>query len=39
MGKYSADQVQNAGLYRHFVDVVWFLFLCFITSGKEIICG
>ena len=30
MGKYSADQIENAGLYWHFVDVVWvFVFALF----------
>jgi cytochrome c oxidase subunit 3 len=29
MGKYSADQVENAGLYWHFVDVVWVFVFAF----------
>jgi cytochrome c oxidase subunit 3 len=29
MGKYSADGVENAGLYWHFVDVVWVLVFAF----------
>jgi cytochrome c oxidase subunit 3 len=28
-GKYSADQVENAGLYWHFVDVVWVFVFAF----------
>ena len=29
MGKYSADSVENAGLYWHFVDVVWVFVFAF----------
>lgn len=29
MGKYSADQVENAGLYWHFIDVVWVFVFAF----------
>jgi cytochrome c oxidase subunit 3 len=29
MGKYSADGVENAGLYWHFVDVVWVFVFAF----------
>jgi len=29
MGKYSGDQVENAGLYWHFVDVVWVFVFAF----------
>jgi cytochrome c oxidase subunit 3 len=29
MGKYSAVQVENAGLYWHFVDVVWVFVFAF----------
>jgi cytochrome c oxidase subunit III len=29
MGKYSADQIENAGLYWHFVDVVWVFVFAF----------
>ena len=29
LGKYSADQVENAGLYWHFVDVVWVFVFAF----------
>jgi cytochrome c oxidase subunit 3 len=28
-GKYSADGIENAGLYWHFVDVVWVLVFAF----------
>jgi cytochrome c oxidase subunit 3 len=29
MGKYSADGIENAGLYWHFVDVVWVFVFAF----------
>jgi cytochrome c oxidase subunit 3 len=29
MGKYSATSVENAGLYWHFVDVVWVFVFAF----------
>jgi cytochrome c oxidase subunit 3 len=29
MGKYSADHIENAGLYWHFVDVVWVFVFAF----------
>ena len=29
LGKYSADQIENAGLYWHFVDVVWVFVFAF----------
>jgi cytochrome c oxidase subunit 3 len=29
MGKYSGDSVENAGLYWHFVDVVWVFVFAF----------
>ncbi len=29
MGKYSADSVENAGLYWHFIDVVWVFVFAF----------
>src|SRR5215469_8019637 len=29
LGKYSGDQVENAGLYWHFVDVVWVFVFAF----------
>jgi cytochrome c oxidase subunit 3 len=29
MGKYSPDGVENAGLYWHFIDVVWVFVFAF----------
>ena len=29
LGKYSADQVENVGLYWHFIDVVWVFVFAF----------